>query len=81
MTRNDIADWYPEETFLFADGLDDAIIGVDTETMRVVYSVKKCVKCLMKNGIEDLCFRNTKGLRRSHGRRQGKDRCIRDKRR
>lgn len=21
--------------------------------MRVIYSVKKCIKCLMKNGIED----------------------------
>ena len=35
MTQEDILDQYPDDTFLFADGLDDAIIGVDGETILI----------------------------------------------
>lgn len=38
---------YPEESFLKADGFDKAILGVDEKTMRLVYSVAKCIKVLM----------------------------------
>lgn len=37
---------YPEETFLKADGFDEAIIGVDEASMRLVYSVSKCIAIL-----------------------------------
>ena len=38
-----IIDRYPDESFLNADGLDEAIIGVDGASMRLVYSVSKCI--------------------------------------
>jgi len=39
-------DRYPDETFLKADGFDDAIIGVDEKSMRLIYSVSKCIEIL-----------------------------------
>lgn len=33
---------------LFADGLDDAIIGFDPNLWRVVYSRNKCIECIRK---------------------------------
>lgn len=37
---------YYEEEFLKADGFDDAIIGVEENSMRLIYSVKKCLEIL-----------------------------------
>jgi hypothetical protein len=37
---------YPDEQFLKADGLDDAIIGVDEKSMVLIYSVSKCIDIL-----------------------------------
>ena len=48
-----ILEWYPEEELLIADGFDDAIIGVADDSMRLVYSIKKCVDILMKNMDEE----------------------------
>lgn len=45
----DILDVYPEEDFLRADGFDDAIIGVDDKTFRLIYSVKRCIEILTKD--------------------------------
>ena len=42
-----ILEKYKEETFLKADGFDEAIIGVDETSMRLIYSVKKCIEILM----------------------------------
>jgi len=39
-------DRYPDETFLKADGFDDAIIGVDEKSMRLIYPVSKCIEIL-----------------------------------
>jgi len=41
-----ILEWFPEEEFLKADGFDDAIIGVDETTYRLIYSVSKCISIL-----------------------------------
>ena len=38
---------YPDENLLIADGFDGAIIGVDEKSMRVIYSVKKCIEILI----------------------------------
>ena len=38
-----------EEELLKADGFDEAIIGVDESEMRLIYSVSKCIKILMKD--------------------------------
>lgn len=50
---NKILDYYPEDEFLIADGFDNAIIGVDTSSMRLVYSVSKCVIILMKDDMSE----------------------------
>jgi hypothetical protein len=41
-----IIDRYPDESFLKAQGLNRAIIGVDEASMRLVYSVSKCIDIL-----------------------------------
>ena len=46
-----IIDTFEGETFLKADGFDDAIIGVDESTMRLIYSVSKSIEILMRNNM------------------------------
>jgi hypothetical protein len=41
-----IIETYPNEQFLKADGLDEAIIGVDKKSMVLIYSVSKCIDIL-----------------------------------
>ena len=41
------------ETFLKADGFDEAIIGVDETAIRLIYSVKKCIEILMRDMSEE----------------------------
>jgi hypothetical protein len=43
----EILENYPEEEFLLADGFDNAIIGVDETSMRLIYSVSKCIEILI----------------------------------
>lgn len=40
---------YSDEKFLKADGFDDAIIGVDETSMRLIYSVSKCLEILQED--------------------------------
>ena len=44
-----IKERYADEELMIADGFDDAIIGVDENDMRIIYSVNKCIKILMKD--------------------------------
>jgi hypothetical protein len=44
---NNIIDNYPDEEFLIADGFDNAVIGIDVKTMRVIYSVNECINILI----------------------------------
>jgi hypothetical protein len=46
---NNIIEAFPEESFLTADGFDEAIIGVDEQTMRLIYSYTKCIEILEKD--------------------------------
>jgi hypothetical protein len=48
-----IIEQYDEEDFLKADGFDKAIIGVDENTMRLIYSVLKCIEILMEHGMSE----------------------------
>lgn len=48
-----IIEWFPEDEFLKADGFDDAIIGVDEFSMRLIYSVSKCIEILQKDMDEE----------------------------
>jgi len=41
-----LVDWYPEESLLIADGFNDAIIGIDESSMRIIYSVTRCIEIL-----------------------------------
>lgn len=49
----EIIERYEDEEFLKADGFDEAIIGVDESTMRLIYSVKKCILILMEDMSEE----------------------------
>ena len=42
-----ILEAYPEEGFTIATGFDDAIIGLDESSMRIIYSTHKCIQILM----------------------------------
>ena len=54
MTINDILEWYPDDQFIRADGLDDAIIGVDEVSLRLIYSQRKVKQILMeRDGMSD----------------------------
>lgn len=44
-----ILEWFPEDDLLKADGFDDAIIGIDDSSMRLIYSVNKCIDILIEN--------------------------------
>lgn len=44
-----IYEHYPEEEFLKADGLDEAVIGVDGRNLNLVYGIEKCIECLAKS--------------------------------
>ena len=41
-----ITEQYPDEEFLHAEEFDSAILGVDESSMRLIYSVKKCLEIL-----------------------------------
>lgn len=43
-----ILEYFPEEEILIADGFDDAVIGIETYSMRLIYSVTKCIEILEK---------------------------------
>ena len=46
---DEIIEKYAEETFLKADGFDKAIIGVEENSMRLIYSVSKCLAILCED--------------------------------
>lgn len=48
-----IIETYQNQTFLKADGFDEAIIGVDENGMRLIYSVSKCLDILMTDMSEE----------------------------
>lgn len=50
---NQIIEQYEDETFLIADGFDEAILGVDETSMRLIYSVSKCLEILMREMSEE----------------------------
>lgn len=50
---DNIIEQYQDETFLKADGFDEAIIGVEERQMRLVYSVKKCIQILCRDMSEE----------------------------
>jgi hypothetical protein len=47
-----IVDNYPDEEILKADGLDEAIIGIEEESLRLIYSKKKCIEIFVNEGMD-----------------------------
>lgn len=48
-----IIECYEDETFLKATGFDEAIIGVDECSMRLIYSYSKCIEILKRDMSHD----------------------------
>lgn len=48
MLIDEIIERYPEEEIIKADGYDEAIIGIDENTMRLIYSIKECINILIE---------------------------------
>lgn len=48
-----ILEIYSEEELLIADGFDEAVIGIDENSLRIIYSVKKCIEILTKDMSEE----------------------------
>lgn len=46
-----IIEKHDEQEFVIADGFDAAVIGVDVNTMRLIYSIEKCRAILMEEGM------------------------------
>jgi hypothetical protein len=44
---------YPDEDLLIADGFDEAILGIEENTMRVIYSVSKCLEIIEAMGMPE----------------------------
>ena len=47
-----IVEYFQDEEIPKADGFDDAVIGIDTGTMRLIYSVTRCVEILIVGGMD-----------------------------
>ena len=47
-----IVEYFQDEEILKADGFDNAVIGIDTGTMRLIYSVTRCVEILIVGGMD-----------------------------
>ena len=41
------------EDILIADGFDDAVIGIEEISMRLIYSITKCLEILESQGMPD----------------------------
>lgn len=46
-----ILELYPYDTFMIADGFDDAIIGVDYNNLKIVYDIDEVINILMREGM------------------------------
>lgn len=44
---------HPDENVVIADGFDSAILGIQEESMRVIYSVRLIIKILKKRMTEE----------------------------
>jgi len=48
-----ILELYPEEEFLKADDFDEAVIGMEDNQLRLIYSVSKCIEILKRDMTEE----------------------------
>lgn len=52
MLLQQILDNYPDQEFIILDGLDNAVIGVDQNAEKLVYSINGIVDCFVEQGME-----------------------------
>lgn len=50
---DDILEQYPDEEFVILDGLDSAVVGIDANELRLIYSVQLIIKKLVKQGLSE----------------------------
>jgi hypothetical protein len=48
-----ILEWYADDELIILDGFDEAIIGVDENNPRLIYSVSKCIEILCRDMDEE----------------------------
>lgn len=57
MTKEELLEVYQDilgdEEILTADGFDDAIIGIDSKSLRVIYDTDLMINILMAEGMEE----------------------------
>lgn len=53
MTLEEIIEQYPEEQFMTVPEFDEAVIGVEYNSMRLVYSIKEILNILRYNTSEE----------------------------
>lgn len=53
MTLNEILEEMPDEQFLRADGFDEAVIGYEPNTMKLVYDMNKMVSLLVAQDMDE----------------------------
>lgn len=53
MTIEGIIERNPEQSFLKADGFDEAIIGYERESFRLIYSIGAIIVILQSQGMEE----------------------------
>jgi hypothetical protein len=49
----EILDAHPDDQFLLADGFDEAIIGWEESSCRLIYSIRKCIDILCEDMDEE----------------------------
>jgi hypothetical protein len=58
MTKEELLEVYQDiigdEEILTADGFDDAIIGLDSKSLRIIYDTDIMVSILMEQGMEEM---------------------------
>jgi hypothetical protein len=49
---DEIIECNPDTEFLKADGFDEAVLGFDNDSERLIYSISKCVDILVLEGMD-----------------------------
>jgi hypothetical protein len=44
---------YPDEDLLIVNGFDEAVLGIEENTMRIIYSVSKCLEIIEAMGMPE----------------------------
>lgn len=52
-TLDKIMEYYEDDEFLKADGFDDAVIGVEAYSMKLIYSIEKCIEILKEDDMTE----------------------------